>query len=56
MRIWAPSHPLPVRDMTSVYDTGCGKRKRSDAKGVTTTTPRAPSVEDISAKLYKLKN
>ena len=36
MRKRALEHPLPVRDMTSEYDTGCGKTKRSNAKGVTT--------------------
>ena len=57
MRKRAPSHPSPVRDMTSVYDTGCGKRKRFDAKGITTMSmTRAPPVEVVSSKLYKLKN
>ena len=53
MRTRASDHPSPVRDVTCVYDTGCGKRRRSDANGLTaaaaattttttTTTRRAP--------------
>ena len=56
MRTRAPDHPSQVRDMVCVYDTGCGKRKRSDAKGVTTRSMTAPVVEYISTKLYKLRN
>ena len=41
MRTRAPDHPSPVRDMKSVYYTGCGKRKRSDSKGVITRTMAA---------------
>ena len=53
----APDHPSPARDMTSVYDTGCGKRKRFGAKGVTTRSmARAASVEGISSQLYKLRD
>ena len=37
-----PSVTSQGYDTTSVYGTGCGKRKRSTAKGVTKTTPRAP--------------
>ena len=56
MRTRAPNHSSPVQDMTIVYDsTGCGKRQRSDAKGVT-STPRTPPVEQGSTNLYKLKN
>ena len=56
MRTRAPDHLSPVRDMTCVYDTGCGKRKRSDARGVT-TRPRARVglVEYVSIKLYKFE-
>ena len=58
MRTQAPGHPSPVRDMTIIYDTRCGKRKRLDTKGVTTRLRRARTVpvEDISSKLYKLRN
>ena len=60
MRKRAPDHPSPVRDMASVYNTGCGKRKRSDAKEVTTRSKeraaRAAPVEDVSSQLYKSKN
>ena len=57
MRTRAPEHPSPVRDLRNVHDTGCGKRKRSDAKGVTTRSKaRAPPVEDVSSMLYKLRN
>ena len=60
MRTRAPDHPSPVRDMRSVYSTGCGKRKRYDAKGATTTTTttaRSPPVAGPrSTKLHKLKN
>ena len=56
MRIRAPSHPSPISDMRCIYNTGCGKRKRSDAKGITTTAPRAAPVEDIRSKLHKLRN
>ena len=56
VRMQAPSHPSQVRDMTSVYDTGCRKRERSDAKGLTTTTPRAAPLEDVSSERYKLRN
>ena len=41
MRTHAPDHSSPVRDMRSVYDTWCGKRKRLDSKGATTTTTTA---------------
>ena len=33
MRTRAPDDPSPVRDMTSVYDTGCWKRKKIGHKG-----------------------
>ena len=57
MRTQAPDHPSPVRDMRNVHDTGCGKRKRLDAKGVTTRSKaRAAPVEYVSSKLYKLRN
>ena len=56
MRKRAPDHPSPVRNMTSVYDTGFGKRERSDAKVITTTIPRAAPVEDVSTKASKLRN
>ena len=56
MRTNALEHPLPVRDLRNVHDIGCGKRKRSDAKGITTTTPKAPPVEDVSSILHKLWN
>ena len=52
----AQDHPSPVRDMACVYDTGCGKRKRSNTKGVTTTATGSLPVELLSTKLYKLKN
>ena len=55
MRSRAPDYPSPVRNMRSVYSTGCGKRKRSDAKGVTLRSRAAP-VEEVRSKLYKLKN
>ena len=55
MRTRAPNHPSSVRDMRSVYDIGCGKRKRSDAKGVTPLPPRAPPV-NVNTKLYRLNN
>ena len=51
MRARATNHPSPVRGMTNVHDTGCGKRKRSDAKEVTTATSRAAPVEYISTEL-----
>ena len=50
IRTRAQDHPSPVKDMKSVYNTGCGKRKRLDAKGVITTT-RVPPVEDVSSGL-----
>ena len=56
MRTQAPDHPSPVRDTTSVCDTGCGKRKRLDPKGIITTTPKAVPVESVSTKAYKLRN
>ena len=56
MKTRAPDHPSPVRDMRSVYDTGCGKRKGFDANGVNTTTLRAPTAAPLSNKLYRLKN
>ena len=55
MRTRAPDHPLPIRDMTCVYGTGCRKRKRSDTKGVITTTPRAPPINSAT-RLYILRN
>ena len=36
----APDPLLPIRHMMRVYDTGCGKKKRTDAKGVATTRTR----------------
>ena len=52
MRTRAPDHPSPVRDTRNVHDTGCRKRKRSDAKGVTTRArARAAPVEYISTEL-----
>ena len=57
MRTRTPDHLSPVRDMTSVYNTGCGKRKRLDAKGIATRSmARAMPVEDVSSQLYKLRN
>ena len=54
----APAHPSPLRDMACVYDTECGKRKRSDAKGLIARARarRAPPVAVINTKLHKLKN
>ena len=54
MRTRAPDHPSPIRDMTCVYNTGSGKRKRLDAKGVITTT-RVPPVR-MANNLYNLRN
>ena len=33
MRERKPEHPNPVRDLSSIHDTGSGKKMRSDAKG-----------------------
>ena len=55
MRTRALDRPSLVRDMRSVYDTGCGKRKLPDARGVTTRA-RASQVAPLSTKLYTLKN
>ena len=55
MRTSAPDHPLPVKDMTCVYNTECGKMKRSDAEGLS-AAQKSISVKYISNKLYKLKN
>ena len=54
-RTRAPDHPSPVMDMRSVYNTECGKRKRSDAKGVTIAIT-LPPVTGLSTKLHKLRN
>ena len=48
MRTRAPDHPSLVRNMRSEYNTGCEKRKRSDAKGVAATISRAAPVEFVS--------
>ena len=57
MRKRALDHPSPVRDVTSVYDTRYGKRKRSNAKGITIMSmTRAAPVEVVSSQLYKLRN
>ena len=58
-KMWtrAPDHPSPVRVLRNVHDTGCGKRKKSDAKRVTIRSmARAPLVEVVSSMLYKLRN
>ena len=55
MRVRASEHPSPIRDMTCIYNTESGKRKRFDAKGVLTTTTRAPPVR-MANKLYTLRN
>ena len=53
MRTRAPEHPSPVRDLKNVHDTGCGKRKRLDAKGVTTRSiARAAPVEGVSSDRF----
>ena len=49
-RTRALDHPSPVRDMRNVHNIGCGKRRRSDAKGVTTRA-RAVPAEYVSTKL-----
>ena len=57
MKTRAPDQPSPVRDTRNVYDIGCEKRKRSDVKGVITRArARAPPVEYISTKIYKMWN
>ena len=56
MRTRTPDHPSPVRDMACVYDTGCGRRKMLDAKGVTTRTRARVPVKYVNTKLYKLRN
>jgi hypothetical protein len=33
MRERKPDHPQPVRDLTGIFDTGSGRKMRSDAKG-----------------------
>ena len=33
MRKRAAEHPNNIRDMTNVYDFGCGRKTRTDAKG-----------------------
>ena len=56
-RTRAPDHPSTVRDIRGVYNTGCGKRKRSDARIVTPPPrPRAPPAVPLRTKLYRLTN
>ena len=43
----APDHPPTVRHIACVYDTGYGKRKRTNAKGVTTTTTITQNLSGI---------
>ena len=33
MRERKPDHPLPIRDLTTIFDTGSGKKMRKDAQG-----------------------
>ena len=52
---FAAGSPISCGECRCVHDTGSGKRKRSDAKGVITRTARAPPVRKAN-KLYILRN
>ena len=46
----AVTHPSPARDVNNVYDSGCGRKKRMDAKTVIYAERSASNV--ITNKLY----
>ena len=56
MRKQVPEHPLPVRDLRNVHDSGGGRNKRKDAKGAV-SAERSPPIMTVlnSTKLCKLK-
>ncbi|KAL7525224.1 hypothetical protein ACHAWF_001263 [Thalassiosira exigua] len=55
MRTYRPVHPDPVRDLTCVWDTGSGRKLRTDAKGdvVTYTCATTTTVYDQYLSLRK---
>ena len=53
MRQRAAEHPSPVKCMRNVHDTGYGKKKRSDAKGIVCV---GRTIAKVSTKLSTLRN
>ena len=51
VRVQEPEHPQFTRDLTSVFDTGSGRRVRSDAKGVVASSTAQPRISKRVAAL-----
>ena len=56
MRTQAAEHPKHTRDLTNVSEYGCGRKRRSDAKGtVSKAVEPAPKVMKVHKKLQDVK-
>jgi hypothetical protein len=55
MRERACNHPRPIRDMTSILDTGSGKKIRSDAKGEQSMGGRVSNQSTVPTALTILR-
>jgi len=53
MRKQRPDHPSPLRCMRNVDDTGYGRKKQTDAKGVVCV---GRTIAKVSTKLSKLRH
>ena len=56
MRKLKPEHPLPVRDLRNVCDSGSGRKKRKNTKDAVSAA-RSPPIMQVpeSTKLSRLK-